>query len=192
VESTNIELYNEQDKLDYTLFDKLPVNLIKEDVVLKMQAIEKQSTVIQNNILKTVSPDVEDLVIPNTVTRIAPNACTDNTSLKTITFEEGATITEIEGYTFNNCTSLSNIVLPDSITKIGFAAFGGCSSLTNITIPNSVTTIESQAFARCESLTSIVIPRTVTQLGEFIFIRCPRLKNIYCEAESKPESWKYG
>lgn len=189
VESTNIEIYNEQDRLDYSLFDKLPIDLIKEELVLKIQTIEKPSTVIRNNRLVSVDPDTEHLVIPNTVTRIAP---VRSTSLKTITFEEGATITEIENYTFMNCTSLSNIVLPNSITKIGFAAFGGCSSLTSIIIPNSVTTIESHAFARCESLTSIVIPSTVTQLEEFAFLQCIKLKNIYCEAKSKPKGWSLG
>ena len=190
-DKTNIELYNEQDQLDYLLFDKLPVSLIKEDLIVKKQTPEN-SMIIQNNILKIVSPDVEDLVIPNTVTHIAFGAIRGCQFLKTVIFEEGSKVKEIESCTFNRCTSLSNIVLPNSITKISFAAFGGCSSLTNITIPDSVTTIEEQAFAWCESLTSIVIPKTVKQLGTFIFMRCTSLKNIYCEAESKPEGWTYG
>ena len=144
--AANIELYNEQDQLDYLLFDKLPVSLIKEDLIVKKQTPEN-SMIIQNNILKIVSPDVEDLVIPNTVTHIAFGAIRGCQFLKTVIFEEGSKVKEIESCTFNRCTSLSNIVLPNSITKISFAAFGGCSSLTNITIPDSVTTIEEQAFA---------------------------------------------
>lgn len=190
-EKTNIEIYNEQDQLDYSLFDKLPVSLIKEDLIVKKQ-IPENSLIIYDNRLRIVSPDAEHLVIPKTVTHIEFGAIRECQLLKTVTFEEGSKIKEIENYAFNNCTSLSNIILPNSIIKIGFAAFGGCKSLTNITIPNSVTTIGSQAFARCESLTSVVIPRTVTQLGDFIFLRCTRLKNIYCEAESKPEGWTYG
>ena len=187
-DKTNIELYNEQDQLDYSLFDKLPVSLIKEELIVKIQAPEN-SMIIYDNRLRIVSPDVEYLVIPKTVTQIEFGAIRECKLLKTVTFEEGSNIKEIEEYTFNNCTSLSTIVLPNSLTTIKFAAFGGCSSLTNITIPESVTTIEEKAFARCDSLTSIVIPKTVTSLGAWVFIRCTRLKNIYCEAESKPSEW---
>ena len=36
-----------------------------------------------------------------------------------------------------------------SVTSIGNYAFGNCSGLTSVTIPNSVTSIASSAFSRC-------------------------------------------
>jgi hypothetical protein len=41
------------------------------------------------------------------------------------------------------------------VTSIGFCAFYDCTSLTSVTIPNSVTDIEGSAFAGCTSLTSV-------------------------------------
>ena len=44
------------------------------------------------------------------------------------------------------CRSLTDIVIPNSVTSIGDGAFNGCESLTNIVIPNSVTSIGDGAF----------------------------------------------
>ncbi len=53
---------------------------------------------------------------------------------------------------FNNCSMLTEVILGESVTYIGYEAFRNCSSLTSITIPDSVTSIESYAFSGCSSL----------------------------------------
>jgi hypothetical protein len=57
---------------------------------------------------------------------------------------------------FQGCTSLTNVVIGNSVTSIGDGAFGGCTSLTSIVIPNSVTSIGDAAFW-CTSLTAIEV-----------------------------------
>ena len=44
-------------------------------------------------------------------------------------------------------------------------AFENCTELTSITIPGSVTEISERAFAGCTGLTSIIIPDSVTVIG---------------------------
>ncbi|MGM9687107.1 MAG: leucine-rich repeat protein [Bacteroidaceae bacterium] len=56
---------------------------------------------------------------------------------------------------FNNCSGLTSVTIPNSVTSIGHHAFSGCSGLTSVTIPNSVTSIGSYAFSRCYGLTSV-------------------------------------
>ena len=47
---------------------------------------------------------------------------------------------------FLNCTGLTSITIPDSVTEIGIYAFYGCVGLSSITIPDSVTSIGGSAF----------------------------------------------
>ena len=79
---------------------------------------------------------------------------------------------------FSFCRSLSEIVIPSSVTSIGDGAFYGCDSLSKIVIPSSVTSIGKGAFFRCHSLSEIVIPSSVTSLGNGAFYGCHSLSEI--------------
>ena len=72
-------------------------------------------------------------------------------------------VTRIGDYAFYYCGSLTSITIPEGVTSIGESAFFGCSSLTSITIPSSVTSIGNQAFSWCSSLTSITFNGTKAQ-----------------------------
>ena len=84
---------------------------------------------------------------------------------------------------FEQCSSLTSINIPNSVTSIGGSAFVSCSSLTSVTIGNSVTSIGGSAFAGCSSLTSITIPNSVTSIGEKAFASCYSLTSIYWNAK---------
>ena len=79
---------------------------------------------------------------------------------------------------FFKCSSLTSIVISNSVVSIGDNAFKGCNSLSNVVIPNSVTTIEAGAFWDCSSLTSIVIPNSVVSIEDYTFMDCCSLLNI--------------
>ena len=73
---------------------------------------------------------------------------------------------------YQQCKSLQQIVIPDSVTEIDYSAFKGCTSLQQIVIPDSVTEIGENAFNGCTSLQQIVIPDSVTKIGKNAFWRC--------------------
>ena len=88
------------------------------------------------------------------------------------------TVTKINNFTFYNCDSLTSITIPNSVTSIGNSAFSGCDELTSITIPSSVTSIGNSAFSGCDSLVSVAIPNSVTSIGSCAFENCKSLTNI--------------
>ena len=70
---------------------------------------------------------------------------------------------------FGNCTGLTSITIPNSVTSIWTSAFENCTGLTSITIPNSVTSIAASAFEACTGLKSITISDSVTSIGTKAF-----------------------
>ena len=74
-------------------------------------------------------------------------------ALITLDLSETTGLTCIDEYAFQNCNSLTNVILPNSVTSIGDSAFWGCRKLISINIPKSVTEVSYYAFIYCNSLT---------------------------------------
>ena len=66
-------------------------------------------------------------------------------------------MTSLGDWCFSDCSSLTSITIPNSVTSLGERCFSGCSSLTSITIPNSITSLEDGCFAGCSSLERMVV-----------------------------------
>ena len=77
---------------------------------------------------------------------------------------------------FINCSKLTTIILPDSLTTIGSYAFFYCSSLFSITIPKNVKTIGEYAFYKTD-LKEISLNGIVT-IGRDAFACCTSLYKI--------------
>lgn len=79
---------------------------------------------------------------------------------------------------FANNTMIRKIILPETLTTIGFSAFILCTSLGSVELPESLTTISEYAFGACSSLISIVIPGNVKTIGYGAFLQCPGLRSV--------------
>jgi len=74
-------------------------------------------------------------------------------------------VISIGNYAFRNCSALTSITIPNSVSSIGSYAFA-FTGLTSITVPDSVISIASYAFAGCRALTGITLPFVGTSKTE--------------------------
>ena len=106
----------------------------------------------------------------------------------------GAAVTEIgrfggDGEEKN--TTLTEMVIPDSVTVIGDRAFYRCEALRKVTLGAGVGEIGEEAFAQCKALGEITIPESVEVIGESAFAENSALL-IYAEAAERPAGWEEG
>jgi hypothetical protein len=106
---------------------------------------------------------------------IGLEAFRDCTSLTSVTIP--GSVTGIGNLAFRGCTSLTSVTIPGSVTRIGLGAFSN-TNLASITIPDSITEIPYGMFSGCTSLKSITIPDSVTRIVEFAFQDCTNLTSV--------------
>lgn len=110
------------------------------------------------------------------VTAIGQGAFQDCVSITSVIIPKG--VTTIWHSAFEGCSSLISVDIPDSVQSIEMRAFMGCSFLTSIVIPEGVTTIRSATFYGCLSLSSVVVPDSVTSIESQAFRNCSSLTSI--------------
>lgn len=86
---------------------------------------------------------------------------------------DGYTVTEIYPYTFEDQTTASQVILPDTIKVIGEGAFYGMTSLTQVNLPEGVEYIGIQAFGGCDKLKSIKLPDSLIFIEGNPFVLSP-------------------
>ncbi len=120
-----------------------------------------------------------------------PNYCSDDGVLfnkdKTSLLRVPETLTEyvvpnsvtiIDNYAFQGCSKLRNVTIRDNVTSIGNSAFSDCTNLVGIKIPDSVKTIGSSAFYNCGNLNTVDFGNSVTTIGDYAFNYCSSLTTI--------------
>ena len=106
---------------------------------------------------------VGDLVIPSTVTH--------NDTIYTVT--------RIDFSAFYECSDITSVVFPNTLTFIGQRAFLSCHGITGeVVIPDSVTIIGVNAFFYCDGITSVVFGSGLQEIRDYSFAQCYALEHI--------------
>ena len=117
-------------------------------------------------------------------------ACTDMDIVIPSTYE-GLPVTSIGSMAFFNYSSLTGVVIPDSVTSIGASAFFNCSNLTSISVSTDNVNYQSidgnlytkdgktlVQYAIGKTATSFIVLDSVTSIGDYAFFNCSSLLRI--------------
>ncbi len=107
---------------------------------------------------------------------IAEEAFEDCTSLTSVNIPDS--VTSIGDFAFKNCLDLTSVKIPNGVTNLGDGAFSGCTSLASASLPENATSIGSWFFNGCLALTSVTIPDCVTHIDKQAFIGCQSLTSV--------------
>ena len=122
---------------------------------------------------------LSEINLPSTLKLISgTGAFSGAESLKSIEFPEGVIIDDTVGSLLSDCTSLTSVSLPASVTKISSNMFGGCTSLKSVSAAGSIDSIGDRAFENCSSLTDIDFQGTLTSIGSSAFQGCASLERV--------------
>jgi hypothetical protein len=107
-----------------------------------------------------------------------PSASVGKTSLTNVILP--TTITSVGRAAFLYCNGLSDVEIPSSVLTIGRSSFNGCKKLKEVTFQTNpqLTTVGYLSFAYCDSLVSFEIPSGVTIIDYGAFYLCDTLTNF--------------
>ncbi|MBQ7579774.1 MAG: leucine-rich repeat protein [Clostridia bacterium] len=143
---------------------------------------------------------LKNVVMGNGLTSI-PSSLINKNTLET--FVIGSGVSAIGNNTFKDCTGLTSITIPDSVTSIDDGAFKDTAYYNNssnwendvlyignhlidaktsisgsYSIKGGTILIADRAFEGCSSLTNVTIPNSVTSIGYRAFYECKKLTSI--------------
>ena len=78
---------------------------------------------------------------------------------------------------FKKCSKLTSVTLPGTIKRIGSESFRN-SSITGIVIPDSVVFIGESAFSRCRNLEYVLLNDGLKEIRNYAFLECDKLGGV--------------
>jgi len=96
-----------------------------------------------------------------------------NTTVTTVILPD--TVVNIANKAFGKCSSLSSINMPN-VRALGMEAFKG-TALTEITIPPVLQNLGKYAFAETQ-IEKIILPASIVRAGDYTFAGCPNLTEV--------------
>lgn len=169
---------------------KVPANLGGADrILIKTDVFQKNQNITYVYLPETVigigeegfygCDALEELYIAGSAT-IPKGLCEYDKNLRRVVMEQASLIDGEKEYgAFYKCTSLTDVVFPETLKGIGFYAFAGCSQLRAVDLSSTqVEELGGRAFGECDLLEEVKLPGSVTKLYAGAFYNCQSLKSF--------------
>lgn len=88
------------------------------------------------------------------------------------------TVNSIAKQAFYNCTGITSVTIPASITTYGDYIFTGCSGIKSVSLPDNMVTLPDGFLNQCTALASISLPQGIKALGKYSLAYCASLTSV--------------
>ena len=157
-------------------YDSSAQTLTQGAVVLQNVTASGTKLTIGNNKTNATATDLDfstGVEGGYTVPQIAQDAFNGNTSVTSLVLPD--TLTWIGQSAFINCSNLGGeLVLPDSLTSTGYHSFMG-TAVTRVVFGSGMKTANNWLFKECKSLESVKWNQCITAIGDQVFNGCTAL-----------------
>lgn len=107
---------------------------------------------------------------------IAENSFASKSTLTGVVIPDS--VTEIYTQAFRYCQNLQSVTFGTEVTVIGQSAFDYAVSLTDVILPEKLSHVSGGAFSNCTALTKVVIPNASATIGMYAFEFCTSLTSV--------------
>ena len=107
------------------------------------------------------------------------------TSLTTINYPSSLTVIDTGAFQYDSLLAIP-LILPEGLTTLGLLAYGDCSSIVTAYLPGSIGEIPGETFYGCTSLATVTIGDGITAIGEQAFNHCPNIDTIFMGCSVPP------
>ena len=154
-----------------------------------IRAFQNMTTLTMGNTVKKIGQgacylceSLTSVTIPASVESIEYEAFSRAYDLSFVTYESNNNLKTLGKNAFAH-TSLTSINIPDSVETIGDTAFWNCTSLTNIHLPTSLTSLGEKVFEYA-NLETLEFPEGITYIPDRTCAYCSNLKKIVVKGDN--------
>lgn len=168
--------------------NEIPISKKNKKFIL----IDKSFLIQLDSILLFVRRDIESVILPSNIKKIAKSAFEGCFQLNSIDFELSPEIEYIDDKAFNNCTNLQTILnFPSTIKRIGRSAFSNCHKIEflNLNENSKIEKICKNAF-KSTSINELCLPRSLNYLEEGWCSETKKLTDLTVSSENENFSYK--
>lgn len=184
--------YDDKNKLAYlcatygnpTSID-IPRYTIKNGLSYKVVGIDS-AAFYNYNILDTSTnqpyvrcDNIQTITLPDTLSIISENVFQDLINLSNINSLSSTKISTIDNYVFYNCTSLTHIHTPSTLTDVGDYAFANCTNISSFDNISNLRNVGDNAFYNNSNLQIAKDDLSaIINIGESAFANCINLSGV--------------